>query len=648
MTNWKKEHDRLLRPAETVDREGIDTWASSYDATDREEQIRKLNENESDYRDKLIETDFGDVVSDTQQEDDEAMFEGARLLVAAADYKALGENSDMVGGNDGKDLEAVELAIEVDRYSQYISLPQNAIKRRIDERDDQVYGAVEEYIISQKDLYADAIDPQNALENDPQVRYITGRINRIRDAVKDAVITLVEENELTNIMEEIESAVLEASEASETRADVEAVLSDEIGDFEEQIQWALREQRELLLQEMQQLQGADSGAVDEHMEEIKNIVSTLDDKRTEMDRRLERLQEQQSELDDAISRVEREAASASRSEFADLVDNELEELRSLRADLETAKDRIQSERDRLSKEIETLNEAPAPPGMSEGMNESGDESVIPASVARTCELDFIARFERSVQTADRVVVPDGELADPRIDHATDNDRAELVNTLNEGTPPDAYPVRSSTRFDLYEQQLVGTERVPSIRLEALTTSRLETYAEYGRDAHPTSLGELHIMVENARSRATDSGSSSGFGPADSTHHLIVIGSPTGWSQEAISAVEEDAARFGRNVSVCLIDLHTDEPHYARGDRILERNSDLLSQSLAEERVQRCKEEIIEEYLSPPTTEFLVFKIVDDEIDCEPHILRRAFDRLEEEGHGEQEVTEQGLILRIGT
>jgi Mg2+ and Co2+ transporter CorA len=647
MTDWTNVRQELMMEAEGVTDSNVAKLAneSGFDDFDLVEKHAQIRADENEYETKYRTTDFGDKVFDATKKEDLKTFAGARMILAAAEYKANDGGWELVE-KEGLSVEGVEKLIRIDdRYGQFLIMETGDIVDHIKRKDDEIYGVVKEYIASQDQDLQTVQGPESTLNDSVRQTFLSDRIDEIRSQIEEAVIELIEQRELTNVIEDIEEAVIEAGKAAEVREDVEQVIKEEIQDLEEQVQWGLREQRTLILEKLQDIQTAQSGGA-ESIDDIRDLVDDLSKRRSEMDERLERLAAHEADLEDAIQRVQWAADSASRDEIENLVESELEKLQSVHDNLESTTERLEAERDRLAEEIDTVEETRRVPHPDAETGTNEDAAVIKASLARTYELDFVSRFERSVQEAESITTPDGTLSDPALEPAPHNHRSELLSALEASENPSTYPIRSSSRFEIYERGLVGSASNPSLRLESVTTTRLKRYAEEGKDWIPTSLEELHVLIDEARDRAERDSSSSLFSSAADVHHLLVFGSPTGWTEEAIKQVEAEGARFGTETSVYLVNLHTHEVYYDDGDRILEQNAEILSRALPEEQAHECAQAIVTEYLSPATTDLLALKFVSEELDFEPHIVRRAFDRLEADGKGHLEETDRGLVLKL--
>jgi hypothetical protein len=184
--------------------------------------------------------------------------------------------------------------------------------------------------------------------------------------------------------------------------------------------------------------------------------------------------------------------------------------------------------------------------------------------------------------------------------------------------------------------LLGQSEQTELVIEGVTVTRLSTFATHGYDWAPATLSELHGIVGEALDRSL-------VREQEDAHHLLIAGSPTGWDDRVIEEVEHGAL-FGADISVGLADLRTEEPHYYDQDAQLQSNSWLLSLNILGERVPKAIATIETEYADDLSCERVLLETVVDEYGYDPHVVKLAFDRLEERGGGRQIETDRGLLL----
>ena len=708
--NMAKKREELKMPAEAVIEDGIEFWAndrpenqSNNDEYSPDGRIQRRNEiikNREEYRELHRSNEkFRRLISQQEKKEDLRMMAGAFLYLCAAGYHDKGVESDLVGDAfNQKSKEVVEFVLEIDEYSILDGNTVSEVVALIEDKDGKLYQLFKEEISDAKGSIQEVTVPSSALENDKERRFLSNKLEDRKEKMNKAVQAYVSKNSVYDILEEFEEAITNTGRAAMTRRDIVESLQEEITGLEEQLQWALRNQRELFITEVnkigsdleRELLSADEldaqltdleselqWAFREHREFLTqelethsdesietltpqemiallheqrdDIIASLEDSlresQSQIETQLSNLRKKQESIEDEIAVIEESQNQAPREEIEAVVNSELDELVSQRDKLDAIIDRFERERSKLEAEVDALKESPTPPApvTDDGTEVEGTE-VIPASVARLYEQDFIAHIERSLREAAELYVPDEgsvTIEDGYWDSEPRSDRGSYQGNILSELPDDAshrrYPERPWVRYATIESTgFLGRDEDVPLVVEGLTTTRLKTYANHGSDWAPTTLPELHEVVGEAMDRGLSR-------HQDDAHHLLVIGSPTGWTSRVQEEIKSGSL-FDADISVCLVDLRSDEPYFDKRDEVLSNNRWLIRHELPLETIKRCADRINEKYISDPTCERVLFQTAVSELDFSPHIIKRAFDLLEEEGLGVQIETDHGLVL----
>jgi len=706
--NVEQKRSELVETAEKVVDDGVDFWANDRpaDGADepvpgREQMRTKIISDREEYRELYdsATSEFGEIIPKSVKEADFEKMAGALLFLAAAGYKDKGHQSGLIGGAyNQKAPEVAEFVLEINEYSILGEYSEAQIVHLIENKDDELYQLLKREVSATRKSIQDLNVPKFSLENDDEVLFLQDRLARRQEKMSQAVQEYIDGKSLHEILQELEEAILQTGEAAQTREDIIEAIKSEITDLEEQLQLAIRTQREQFVSEVEtitdeleaellsteefetelnSLEGELQWAFREHREIIleqlssqagediqrltpKEMIALLSEQRddivesieqhltqsqNQIEGRLDMLTDKQRQLNQSIRSVKETHEEVSQEEIEALIESELSQLTEQRNQLAALIDRFERERERLKAEVTSLENAPTPPEpVTEGSDELEGSDIIPADVARLYEDDFIARIERSVREASEINLADGEALTTGVGYWEQNSRSEqgssqgsIVAELPEDAQIRHYPERPWTRFATVESTgLLGESEETDLVIEGLTLTRLSTYAEHEYDWAPATLAELHGVIGEALDRSLVRGQ-------EDAYHLLIVGSPTGWCDNVIEEVE-NGALFGADVSVCLTDLQTNEPHYYQGEPLLRDNDWLLSLDLLGERVSTCVTMIETEKVEESQCDRVLLQEVVQEHGFDSHVVKLAFDRIEERGIGTQIETDRGLML----
>jgi hypothetical protein len=591
-------------------------------------------------------------------------FKLARLMLVASFYA----DGEVPQALEDEFVEAeLQAVVDFDRYKQFDALSESQIEEKIRRMDGEVYELVTEYTSTQ-------IAKMDRMLENPEVQRdvmerLLDRYDDRREKIRRGFFTYVETHGLEHMVEAIEDAVKAVTDAAEEREQVREERREEFAALTETLDDRFhRRQRELEL-EVRSAEGqlvgkaVSSNEVRAELSSLRERTEEFDDTRREaldeLNERTERVAKMEERLETKVDELERareRAANAERpratEEVRELVESELANLESERDDLRGEIERLQSERERIEIAREQLHErqadlesrveeieasVPADRGKLPG------EDLVTTSIARLFELDYLGRFDISMQDTRTIHTPDGafDVVDGYWDGRSErrSERPRLGELLNDGEDPSGYPSNQRARYEITRPQYLGLGRELRMVVEAVVYSHMEAYATNGFDTRPADLDDLLGLVDEALYEAEN----------EEYTHLLAIASPTGWTDRVTERIESEGisrTRYSQYVSVCLIDLQSQSVVYDDSDPVVEENIELFEPSIDAERVEACVEYVRRTYVEDPTQQSVTTSDVTGE-DFDGHIVKRAFDRLETEGIGEQlYVGDVGLALHL--
>jgi len=263
---------------------------------------------------------------------------------------------------------------------------------------------------------------------------------------------------------------------------------------------------------------------------------------------------------------------------------------------------------------------------------AADSDTVTAATARLFELDYLGRFETSMQETDVIHLPDGSVSVPdgywegRCSRRTERDRVAALLEPN-GSDVAAHPVNPTARYALTDSKYFGLTSETRMVIEATVYSHLSQHASEGIDATPAGVDDLVAIVGEAVDEAADRSAPSLFG----------IASPTGWTDRVVGHVQNDElsrTHYGPTVSVCLIDLQRGDLIYDSTDAVVAENAELFERAVQADAVADCVATLRSQYLEGLGRETLLLTAATEETGYDRHVVRQAFSRLEADGEGE--------------
>lgn len=600
----------------------------------------------------------------TSEERDEirSKFRLARLILAASFY----EEGNLPRAMKDDFIEAeLQAVVDFDRYKRFDVLTESEIEEKIRRMEGEVYELVTEYTSTQIASMDELMDNPDVQQD--VMRKLLDRYQDRREKIRQGFFVYVETHGLEHMVESIEEAVQAVSDASDEREAIREELQAELEDLSTSIEADLRQQQRTIEAQFQaverkvETQSVDREDLQAELRRVQQQEDSLSAAQQEaigeLTDRIDRtasLEERLEEKIDELERVKREAAEnareLAREETTELVEDELDALREERERLrsevqglerereqiETARDRLEERQDDLESQVSEVRESLS--GEDGGL----PEDVVSASEARLLELDYIGRIDTSMHDAESIYTPDGPRKIPdgywdgRSEHR--NDRGRLDRLLPADGAPEEYPLNRRARYEVTRSNLLGLSRSTEMVVEAAVETNIEAYAQNGFDAASADLDDLLAIVNDAVFEAEH----------NDYHYLLALASPTGWTDRVRSQIENDdlaRTRYSRDLSILLVDLRTGEIVHDSSDEVAERNRHLFEIPIPDERVEECVRTIRANYVDEVGVDNVLLEEVVEDEGFDVQVARRAFERLEEDGEGQQlHVDEYGLAL----
>jgi len=628
----------IISNAQSVISDGVYHWANRRTNNERNEKYSKLV-SDRDALSKSSQSSSGSI------ETAKKTVSGAVLTIAAADYK----DSDGEGLITQEfEVKTLELMLEYAEYRGFDSSPEE-LKERITDRDDKLHGLVQNEITTQEDSLQRVRRTQHNELTDAEYSFLTDLYRQRRSNLREAVALYVQERGVTEVVNDIEQAALAAGDSATTRESVQEKLREELRSFEAEIRSGLREQTQFIQQQLTESPQPDRGAVtDELTESVRKLLEEHRERKQKLDRVLDEVEGMESTLNnthDELEDVQRKVGQKTKAN--DILEAELDHVREDTAAVKDGIDRMRLEQQRLAAQIEELEEQQATgPETSNLPNPIGEQAAVDSvrsSVARVAELDFVNRFRNALTERATLDLPRGGTTDLSEGYwsnrsESSNDRATVRDLVGSDQEISDYPQNERIRIDASLTKFGVFTSSDSLLFEARSLSHLSTFAEHGLDWQPVTLSDLLTELADL----TDTVSSLKSGGT----RILAIGSPTGWTDQAIEYLSEERAILGPSLRVCLVDLDAGETHYDQSDELMQRYHDLFTGTLNRDQIPACTSDIAEEYAADSSMTGVPLSRVVDDLGYAPHIVRRAFTQLEQDGNGQRQRGKSGELLFV--
>lgn len=631
----------------------------------RIERYNEIKSNEEEFS-----WEFGKECSNFLTSNEEDKIRGelrlARLLLAASFYSERELPRAMEGDFIEAELQAV---IEFDRYKQFDALSQEQIEGRIRRMEGEVYELVQNYTSTQIANMDKLIDNPEAQQD--LIERLVERYDNRRERIRQGFFVYVETHGMEHMVESIEEAVEAVADASGERKQIKEMLQSELTKLEASLDTGFRQQRKQLESQLHSVEhtiASETVDIDQVRTEIEELDGIDDETLVELQTAIDRTQTLESKLDDKIEQLENarkrveESDDNRREEVTEIIGSELDQITEQRSELraeinhlrrereqiEHARDRLENRQQNLETQVDDLEESVDTKGdPSEGMDGINGSDVVTASTAKLFEMDYIGRFDTKMHEVDTLHLPEEsfEVPDGYWEKRSQrrNRAPHMVQLLEgkDGENVESYPTNPTARYEITESRYLGLSEQPRMIIGATVYSNLEAHATNGFDSAAADIDDLLSFINDAVREAN----------LKEVPYLLGIASPTGWTDRLKKKITADRfarTHYSRQVSICLIDLRDGELIYDDSDPVVTDNISLFERAVGAERVSECVELIQSEYIDGVGRETIGLEEITGEHGFERHVVKRAFERLEKDGHAEQfYVDEHGLALDIG-
>jgi hypothetical protein len=597
-----------------------------------------------------------DQLTSAEREELRSRFRLARLFV----YASFGNRDEPVPVKLDGDFAPVEVqaAIDFERYKSFDALSEAGIEERIRRMDGEVYTLAKEYHMTQ-------LDDLDALLDDPTVqrdvlKQLVNRYDARLDKIQRAVQLYVEIHNPSGLVDSIERAIVAVADSADEREEIREAIEREVRAVATDLDRSLSEREAEVDARLRTVEAdlAGTGEVQVELDALRTqtaelkaaqerAVSDLADRIDHASRLDERLTGRIAELETAHEKALADGGLL-HDETVALVSHELDALREQHDAVTESIAALQRERQRIADAEARLGEREADltaqvEALTDSLpdtDERAGEEVVTTAVARLFELDYLGRFDISVHEATHLTTSEGtvEVSAATWDGAVSrrDEVPRLRDYLGADGDFDAYPANRSVRFELRRSRYLGLGRQRQLVLEASVVSHLEAYARNGFDARPATVNDLlDVVTRVVRTIGSDD-----------AHTVLALASPTGWAGDVPERLLNETFarnRFDRRLHLYLVDLQTGQVWFDESDDLLAGNADLFEVPVDAERLHECEMAIHELADEVGRINVSLAELVDD--GYPGHVVKRAFNRLEGAGVGQQFLIEEfGLVL----
>lgn len=631
----------------------------------RIERYNTLKINEEEFRweftkkcpDFLTESEIGRVRSS---------FRLARLLIVASFYK---EGSVPAAMSDDFIEAELQAVVEFERYKQFDALSVEQIEDKIHRMEGEVYELVTEYTSTQIANIDDLLENPDVQQD--LMERLLDRYEERREKIRRGFFTYVEAHGLEHMVESIEEAVQAVVDASDERERIRQELRQELDDLSQVIDKQFEHQQREIESELDALEsqvtsksvgpGEFRGQMDALKRRTDEIAETQQETLSELDQQIDhtvklegRIKAKINDLKEAKEQAKETERTQAQVEATEFIENELENLREERTELqseisqlkreresiETARDRLEERQESLESRVEEVEgsvESTQPDGLD-------GESAVTATIARLLEMDYLGRFDITMEEAASIEMGDAlfEVSEGYWDGRSErrSSRTRLSRLLDENQDLNRFPTNGVSRYEVTNSRYLGLARETEMVIEARVHAHLDAFATNGFDARPADLDDL-LSIANEAVHEAELGVYT---------YLLGVASPTGWTDRVLEQIQDDEfarTRFSQHVSLCLIDLQDGTVVYDESDPVAAENASLFEPPVDAERIEDCVQTIRAEYVTDISQKTVLLRDVTEELGYDSHIVKRAFNRLEHGGAGEQFFVEDlGLTLEV--
>ena len=366
-----------------------------------------------------------------------------------------------------------------------------------------------------------------------------------------------------------------------------------------------------------------AGERDELQKKYGDLVGLLDTQLKNIDLELETLEKREQTL----ARERDQYHSALHMEVQWIAEGELKEIANLKETLKKRRQSLVEEKSLIFIKKDELAESFAPVDDVIGKRSKRYVSV---DDARIHELNFIARFDTKMQTYPvKCFSPHEGMTYTVTDwknhyHYDSGTGGNVSGTVATGTGSQNVPLNVGSVYAIEKKDhtYFGKGK-KTVVVDAFSYCNTGDYADLGFDTRMVTMPALMSVLGPIIQRAEEG----------DYFHVLGITSPTGWDDPVIEWVkggDSGNSYISRNVAVCLVDAGSGEIYYNPTDLRILSYIDYFRPEFDQERVEKLKKVIRDEFIS---AEYLEFEKIYEKTKEDRFIIEKAFYALEREKVG---------------
>ncbi|WP_321416510.1 hypothetical protein [uncultured Methanomethylovorans sp.] len=480
-------------------------------------------------------------------------------------------------------------------------------------------GKIQEGIIEYIRLYG-AVQATNEIES---------AVSKVFESqLKRNQISIEVQGKINKLEQELEGVKEVAAQKSELEDKLMALERQVVQkDFEQQ---SLRNQFDLLNNEKSKVENSYlsfATLLEKQMKEVGDLKKQLEGKEAE------------------IKAIKINLKQDLENENQRMVQEELEKIVKMKADLQLQVSEIEAEKQSLTIQKEEIREKFN--SIKEAI-EGGKTAkrFVTKDLAKLYEMDYIGRFDIKMNELPMSFID--PIDDKRYtvkswgdNHLRMDERDKIYNQFKDKMQLSEIeaqlPLNVRSRYWINERGFIFGKNGPKATIEAMVLNHWKEYAINGFDIKPVTLSELNAVLVGMINKAEK----------EECFHVISIASPTGWDERIRTYISsEDFARnyVSRFISLCLVDIESGETIYNEADKRIKDFVYLFEPIFDQEKVQKCIE-----FIKTKTeyADHVVLYTIMEETGFNVNIVKNTFYDLEKEGYGKvMYVDEVGLVLKL--
>lgn len=532
------------------------------------------------------------------------------------------------------------------------------IRNRIRRKEGEIYAIVKEYsekIETNRDnIFENSeIKPGIALG----IKII---LNERASKIQEGIIEYIRLYGVVQATNEIASAVSKVLESQQKRNQISIEVQGKISRLEQELEGV----KEVAAQKREledKLMALERQVVQKDFEKqsLKNQFDLLNNEKSKVENSYlsfaTLLEKQMKEVDDLKKELEGKEAEIKaikinlkqdiENEKQRMVQEELEKIEKMKADLQLQVSEINAEKQSLTIQKEEISEKFDFIKEAIEGGKTGNRFVT-KDLAKLYEMDYIGRFDMKMNElpmsfTDPINNKQHTVRSWEDNHLKTDERERIYSLFKDKMQLSEIeaqlPLNVRSRYRINERGFIFGKSGPKVTIEAMVLNHWKEYAINGFDIKPVALSELNAFLVGMINKAEK----------EECFHVIAIASPTGWDERIRTYISSDD--FARNyvsrfISLCLVDIESGETIYNEADKRITDFVHLFEPIFDQEKVQKCIE-----FIKTKTeyADHVVLYTIMEETGFNMNIVKKAFYDLEKEGYGKVTgVDKVGMVLII--